>query len=156
MLEIQIRELSHGPVGTLGQLLPGDPALEDLGIRLEGPLEVEGRLQATADGEYFWRGTLSGRLIAECRRCLGEVAFPLDTDFNLMFSDNPDMMDDPSVYSLPPRSREIDLRPAIREEIALAVSTFPLCREDCAGLCPGCGADLNSGPCNCADPADSN
>ncbi|MGH7657134.1 MAG: YceD family protein [Gemmatimonadales bacterium] len=156
MLEVQIRELSHGPIETLGQLLPGDPALEGMGVRLEEPLEVEGRLQATADGEYFWRGRLTGRVVAECRRCLREIAFPLDTGISVMFSDDPDMADDPSVYPLPARSREIDLRPAIREELALAVPAFPLCREDCAGLCPGCGADLNTGPCNCASRADSN
>ena len=39
--------------------------------------------------------------------------------------------------------------PEAREELALAVDAFPLCREDCRGLCPRCGADLNRGACSC-------
>jgi len=42
-------------------------------------------------------------------------------------------------------------RAALREELALAVDVYPLCREDCRGLCPRCGADLNQGPCPCQE-----
>jgi uncharacterized protein len=44
----------------------------------------------------------------------------------------------------------IDLTDAVREEVALTAPMWLLCREDCAGLCPTCGADLNEGPCACA------
>ena len=47
------------------------------------------------------------------------------------------------------RTRELDLRPSVREQWLLAVPSFVLCREDCKGLCPHCGADLNLGPCGC-------
>ena len=46
-------------------------------------------------------------------------------------------------------ARSLDLRPAVREEWLLAAPAFVLCREDCKGLCPRCGADLNEGPCSC-------
>ena len=42
-----------------------------------------------------------------------------------------------------------DLAPFFREEIALAVPVQILCKEDCRGLCPSCGANLNLAPCNC-------
>jgi uncharacterized protein len=42
---------------------------------------------------------------------------------------------------------EIDLYEPARDELALALPTSPLCREDCRGLCPTCGTDLNSDPC---------
>ena len=61
--------------------------------------------------------------------------------------------DDPAVYPVEAPVTRIDVRPAVREEVALAASTFPLCREDCAGLCPRCGTDLNTGPCGCAAPS---
>ena len=48
------------------------------------------------------------------------------------------------------RPPQIDLSTCVREELALAVPRYPLCRDDCAGLCPRCGADLNAGPCACA------
>ena len=43
--------------------------------------------------------------------------------------------------------KEIDLRPAIREQVLLSIPPSPLCKEDCQGLCPVCGKDLNEGDC---------
>lgn len=45
--------------------------------------------------------------------------------------------------------KEIDLAPALREQILLQIPSSPLCREDCRGLCPRCGKDLNAGECGC-------
>lgn len=45
--------------------------------------------------------------------------------------------------------KQIDLSPAVREQILLSVPASPLCREDCKGLCPRCGKDLNDGDCGC-------
>jgi len=45
--------------------------------------------------------------------------------------------------------KEIDLLPAVREQILLYIPSSPLCREDCPGLCPICGKDLNEGKCGC-------
>jgi len=45
--------------------------------------------------------------------------------------------------------KEIDLAPAVREQILLYIPPPPLCREDCLGLCPKCGKDLNDGACSC-------
>ena len=64
-------------------------------------------------------------------------------------------VDDPDVFRIPPRAVELDLRPAIREQWLLAVPSYALCREECRGLCPRCGADLNAGECECPPAADS-
>ena len=45
--------------------------------------------------------------------------------------------------------RQLDLRDEARESLLLEIPMVPLCREDCRGLCPRCGADLNAGPCGC-------
>jgi uncharacterized protein len=52
---------------------------------------------------------------------------------------------DQDVYA----GKEIDLAPAMREQILLYIPSSPLCREDCLGLCPKCGSDLNEGDCGC-------
>jgi uncharacterized protein len=150
MLDVDIRELRRGPVETAGTLAADDPAFEGLDLPLAGPLEVEGQLQETSEGEYLWRATLSGAVRTECRRCLTEMTAPVDVDVSVMFSTDPDAADDPSVYPLDESSRSVDVRAAVREELALVVPNFLLCREDCAGLCPHCGADLNAGPHACA------
>ena len=48
----------------------------------------------------------------------------------------------------------VDLEPLVREQFVLAVPFAPLCREDCLGLCPQCGADRNVAPCSCEAPID--
>jgi uncharacterized protein len=149
MFEVDIRELRRGPVETDGTLPADDPVFQGLELDLAGPLAVEGQLQETSEGEYFWRATLAGAVRSECRRCLTDVTVPVDIDVNVMFSSDPEAADDPSVYPLDEASRTVDVRAAVREELALMVPGFPLCRENCAGLCPRCGADLNAGPCRC-------
>ena len=55
--------------------------------------------------------------------------------------------EDMDVYSY--QGEEVDLEPLLREQVILAVPFAPLCREDCKGLCPVCGIDLNTGTCTC-------
>jgi len=154
MLQVDIRDLHQGPVETLGRLEPEDQTFAGLSLDLDGPVEVKGRLAQTGDLEFFWQARLTGRLRASCRRCLTDLVYPLDADVEVLFSADPDAADDPSVYPLSAPLTRVDVRPAVREEVVLAVSAYPLCREDCAGLCPRCGADLNAGPCRCPAPTD--
>ncbi len=88
-------------------------------------------------------------------RDLTELTLPVAAQVDVLFSADPDAADDPSVYPLAPRATHIDLRPVLREELVLAVPTYLLCRDDCAGLCPRCGTDLNQGPHECAAAARS-
>ena len=154
MLQVDIRELRRGPVETVGQLRADDPTLRELELELLGPVAVDGKLQAAGDSEFLWRGHIAATVHATCRRCLAEVEVPVATEVGVMFSTDPEAVDDPSVYPLSLPLGQIDVREAVREELALAVPPFVLCREDCAGLCPGCGADLNAGPCGCTAPAE--
>jgi len=151
MLRVDIRDLQRGPVRTEGELLPDDPAFEGLDLNLVGPVSVTGQLQATGPGEYLWRGRVHGTMQGECRRCLTDVRTDIDIKVDAaVFSSDPDAADDPDYYPLPERASHIDVRDVVREELVLAAPTrLLLCREDCAGLCVGCGADLNAGPCGC-------
>jgi uncharacterized protein len=113
-------------------------------------------LQATGDGEYLWRGDLHGVVRGECRRCLTEVLDEVDVAVDAaLFSSDPDAVDDPDFYHLSDRAAAVDVGAVVREELALAAqANLLLCRDDCAGLCPRCGADLNAGPCACHTPAE--
>lgn len=150
MLRVDLRDLNRGPVETVGRLEPDDPVFAGLELDLIGPVSVEGRLQATGPGEYFWRARLQADVRSDCRRCLTDVVRHVDEHVDVLFSDDPDAAEDSAVYLLPPGAGVIDLGEAVREELALAVEPYPVCREDCAGLCPRCGADLNAGACACA------
>lgn len=154
MLRVDIRDLGVGPVETAAQLEPVDPVFEGLGLEFDGPVQVRGQLQATGTDEFLWRGQLSGQLRTTCRRCLTDLSLPLRADVGVLFSSDPDAADDPSVYLVPTPVTHVDVRPAVREEIALAAPRYALCRDDCRGLCQRCGADLNAGPCRCTAPAE--
>jgi uncharacterized protein len=156
MLRVDIRDVQRGPVKTVGELAADNPAFEGLDLDLDGPVQVTGQLQATGEGEYLWRGHIHGVVHGECRRCLGEVTDQVDVDVDAaVFSTDPEAADDPDFYPLPERTSVIDVANVVREELALAAQGhLLLCRDDCAGLCPKCGADLNAGPCRLHPPAE--
>ena len=154
MLQVDLRELAHGPVDTPGELAQDDPLFAGLDLTLDEPVRVTGRLQSTGEGRYFWHGGLRTVVASHCRRCLVPVAVPLEADVGALFSRDADALGDPDAYALPADARAIDLRPAIREELILAAQHYVVCRDDCRGLCLRCGQDLNAGPCGCAPEPD--
>ena len=149
MLRVDIREIQRGPVETVGTVPPTDELFEGLDVTLAGPLEVDGTLEVTGRGDYLWHGRFSGRANASCGRCLKELEVPVEAAVDAVFSADPELQDDPGVYPLTEPVAQVDVTAAVREELMLAFTRYPLCREDCRGLCPKCGADLNQGPCGC-------
>lgn len=152
-MRVDVRALRGGAVPTEASVGPGDSVFQGLDLQLAGPVEVTGSLQAAGSGTYRWVGRIRGAVKGECARCLAEVVTRFDTPAEALYTTSPETADDPGVYLLPEPVGVIDLTDALREEVALAAPAFPLCRPDCAGLCPHCGADLNPGPCGCARSA---
>ena len=156
MLEVDLRNVARGPVETRGVLAADDPVLQGTEAVLARPIEVTGRLQAAGEGRFYWHGRLQTTVAAECRRCLASVSVPLAVQIGALFSQEPGAADDPDTYAVAHDAVAIDVRGAVREELILALPRYVLCREECRGLCPRCGKDLNAGPCGCTDtPADA-
>ncbi len=126
--------------------------LENLSARVEEsePLVLDLRLESLT-GAIVASGRVRGRWSAVCSRCLT----PLETDFDLhlreVFEEDP-----VEEETYPLRNDEIDLEQPLRDVVVPELPLVPLCRTDCAGLCPTCGANLNEGVCDCppvaADP----
>lgn len=156
MLSFDIRSLESQAV-TVDDELSAEDAVWEAGDPVpSGPVRVTGRLSAAGAGRYYWHGRLEGDVAIACRRCLTETSVHVDDDAQLIFAEEGlDEAEDPDVYVVDPRAQELDLRPALREEWLLAVPRYALCREDCRGLCPTCGADLNAGPCDCPPVRDA-
>ena len=138
-----------------GKLASDDPVwLEGDPLPADG-LIVTGRLSSAGEDKFYFSGRMSGEGEEDCRRCLTPARAKVDEELHLLFADaNDEESDESDVYMLQPRATTIDLRPALREQWLLAAPGFALCREDCKGLCPKCGADLNLGPCNCKPDVD--
>lgn len=128
-----------------------DPDIVPLSA-LNGTLE----LIRSADG-IFVLGNLRASLELTCVRCLTPFALPLQFALEEEFRPTIDIAtgatlpianDDEQATRIDAH-HEIDLTEVIRQNILLAIPARPLCRSQCAGLCPICGKDLNEGPCNC-------
>jgi len=154
MLRISLAAVREGPVAIADQIAPDDPLVVATGLALAGPLAVAGRLSSAGEGKYYWQATLETVVRAECRRCLAPVDVPIAESLGLVFVEEEEAEGDEDCYLVPRRASVLDLSDAVREELLLAAPQFVECRDDCRGLCPRCGADLNAGPCGCAPAVD--
>lgn len=156
MLSFDLGTLENQAARIDGVLAADDAVWVEGDPRPRDGVHVAGRLSAAGAGRYYFSGRIEGVATDACRRCLTDVAVPVVAEVHLLFVDagTEGIEDDPDVYVINPRERELDLRPAVREEWLLAVPPLVECREDCKGLCPTCGADLNEGACDCVPPTD--
>ncbi len=155
MLSFDVRSLESKAAQVDGLLGPDDSIWQEDDPRPATPLHVTGRLSTAGEGRYYFSGRIEGRYTGECRRCLTDATAEVGGDAQFLFAEDGDEADDPDVFPVDARAAQVDLRPAIREQWLLTVPTFLVCRDECAGLCPRCGADLNQGPCACPPVADS-
>ena len=142
-----------------------------LSEELAEPLRVDVSVHKVGE-ELFLEGQLFGSLDLECGRCLARYRHPLRETFQLVLEPAGDRLpaDPEASESLTRdglclcenfesgwyRGGEIHLDSLCFEVISLALPAKPLCREDCAGLCARCGAELNQSACNCQEiPKDS-
>ena len=148
MLSFDISSLEARAAVVDGELAPDDAVWLEGDPLPTGPIRVTGRLSSAGPDRFYFSGRMEGTAQGECRRCLTDVTLPVALDSHLIFAaTGGEAEDDESdEYPFDPGERSLDLRPAIREEWLLAAPAFPLCREDCRGLCPQCGADLNAEP----------
>lgn len=100
-------------------------------------------------------GQIGCQVTLVCSRCLKRFSLPLEIPFKRLFCPYPARVEGEKELSLDDtevsfyQGEEIDTAPVIEEELLLFLPFRPLCQENCQGLCPGCGADLNLGPCGC-------
>ena len=108
-------------------------------ISVASPVNFSFEAQLHASGIVI-RGNASVKINGECGRCLEPVTQDIETEYTIMLDElgNAD---------------EIDISDYIREEILLAFPANIICSDNCAGLCPYCGINLNNGLCKCRDSA---
>ena len=150
MLKVNLAALDRDEVHVREQVPADDPMWEGVQVELSAPLDVDLTARSVGDG-VFIRGTLRTRVRLACRRCLTSVQQEIDDTVDLLFEPLTEDDDgvDGEVYPLPARGDELDLRDAVREQVLLRAPQFALCSEECRGLCPQCGTDLNTAGCDC-------
>jgi uncharacterized protein len=151
MLKLHLPAVARDEV-CLEEQIPADhPGLRDAALPLSGPVGLDLRARSVGDGVLV-RGAVRTQIDVPCRRCLSMVTQPVDETLDLLFvpTDTDEEEDlGGEVYPLPLRGMDLDLTEAIREQLILRTPEYALCSEECRGLCPQCGMDLNLGACDC-------
>jgi uncharacterized protein len=163
---IETKELELHPVDFREEFSPG---AIDLGedVRQKSPLLSEGQADLVEEHhgkhqvvqDIRLRGKLETDLEVSCARCLEPVQLAVKRDFDLLYRP---LGTDAGHEELSVTDAEAEigyyqgegllLEDTLREQVLLAVPLKALCREDCKGLCPHCGKNLNvEGACSCAD-----
>lgn len=132
-------------------------AAADVGLsQPEWREQVRGTMQVEKSGERVSvRGTVRSRAHLECVRCLREFDLPLEAPL-VVYAERSGMASraeqealERDDFMLFHDGRRLDLREPVREAMLLELPITPLCREDCPGLCPKCGAELALGEHDC-------
>ena len=124
--------------------------------RVIAPVELQFEIHKDKD-KFRLVGHVRTELELSCSRCLESYRFPIDAAFDQRYLPSSEASTEAereieeddletSYYS----DEQIDLNVLMREQFYLALPMKPLCREDCKGLCPQCGTNLNTGRCDCA------
>jgi uncharacterized protein len=119
------------------------------------PIRLQLEVQKTGN-TFRLVGRVTTTLELPCSRCVEPYRVPVDTSFDSMYLPETENAGegerevaredlDTSFY----RNETIDLGEVLREQFYLALPMKPLCSDECRGLCPHCGTNLNRGACAC-------
>ena len=149
-LLVNVAELLRRPGSE--RVVEVDVPLADLGVvdptrfASDAEVSVRLRLDALSDGIVV-DGVLRTSWIGVCRRCLVDTSGVVESDVHELYQRIVTATDAFEIVG-----EQLDLRPVVRELVLLDAPSTPLCRVDCAGLCPNCGIDRNLETCGCEPP----
>jgi uncharacterized protein len=144
-LVLDVRELGRRP-GSMRRVQREAPApagleLELARVPVDAPMSLDLRLESVVEGVLV-SGTITAPVSGECGRCLDPVSETLTVEVQELFaypaSTTDDTADEEEVRRL--AGDMLDLEPVLRDAVVLGLPLSPVCRADCRGLCPTCGA----------------
>jgi uncharacterized protein len=159
MLKVELRALELEDI-----VLEETGVPQALGIELTPefsahPLEIHCELSKGGD-RVLARGWVKSEMRLTCDRCLKLFESPYKSFFEVHYRKRPEAVDPAGDQEFPSGDAEtvffqddvLDISDQVRQTVLLSAPMRALCREDCKGLCPGCGADLNTETCGCEEP----
>jgi len=150
----------------------GADRLNVSGVFPPGALDVGGEIGQVGDVEWSgylerkgsrirFAGSLTATLEPPCVRCLEPSREVLRRDFDLFFEERDSFifeedaeieLEEADTHTAFITGTMLNLADVIAEQLVLALPMKPLCASDCKGLCPVCGRNLNTDPCECTVP----
>jgi uncharacterized protein len=130
--ELRFEQIVEDLVAGLVRVPAGAPLRFDLGMEW-------------VEGGILVRGPVRGRFSVTCSRCLAETVHDFTFEAAEVYRLPGDVWEEGYVIE----DEHIDLSLLVRDTVLTNLPFNPLCRPDCRGLCPQCGADQNADPCDC-------
>jgi uncharacterized protein len=151
-MELRISGLSDGEYPFKFVVPAGDIGADSF----IGDVVVEGTLRKFTN-QLLVSGTAMGTHVTECDRCLTELQQEITTPVNLYYRATgegavAEESDDIDMRWFHAEQESIALDDEVRQSLLLALPLKSICEENCQGLCPSCGIDLNREQCNCNQP----
>ncbi len=162
-LKISIQTLTEKKLFSFEEPARAFPVLAEMAERntceFLSPVKITLSLYRVND-MYRGEGDVEASIRFQCSRCLEDFAVTIFTEFALNFTPEPDPQAENGIHEEHELNAEeaglvlfandeIDLTEVMQDQVLMAIPIRPLCREDCQGLCPECGTDLNRSSCNC-------
>lgn len=160
--DLEIQRLTFQEEYPVGTLLLGEDVRQALPLRASGHAELVREHRGARDvvNDIRFVGKLATQVELRCARCLELVRREVASSFDLLY--RPLGVDaGPHERSVGDADLEIgyyegeglELEDVLKEQVLLAVPIKAVCRDDCRGLCPHCGRNLNAESCTCAQDA---
>jgi len=155
MLAINVAALLKSTPGTTRDLEIDDPRPrlgDDLPVI--GPVTGRARLTRTQQG-VLAQCTFRAKVELDCSRCLEPAPIEVETSATELFRPSVNVLTGAPLERAEDEALQIDERHMLdlsemaRQYFLLTLPLQPVCRPECRGLCPACGADLNLGDCSC-------
>jgi uncharacterized protein len=149
MLQLDVAKLKRSPGESVSfEPMSDMPPMEMAGekISFDGP--VKAILNATNTGQTIMvEGTASGLLQLNCCRCLEPFSYSFEVPFTEIYTT---AVEEAKEEEAIPFSGDIlDVTSEVLKSLILELPMKAVCHEECQGLCPGCGQNLNQGKCEC-------
>jgi uncharacterized protein len=129
-----------------------DPQDED--YRVVAPVELSMDVEKAGGDAFRVTGHVAARLELTCSRCVEPFEVPVDSEFELRYvpadqnvGEGEHEVGEDDLTTAYYRDGVLDVTELLREQFQLALPMKPLCSDDCRGLCPECGANLNRTEC---------
>ena len=153
MVQVNVAQLLKEPIGSIR-----DIEIEGVVAIIAGSgSPVQGEVELTrTDRGVLAKGTLNTVVEIACSRCLSmfqrDLKLRIEEEYlpviDVLTGKTVSFPNEPDILTID-EHHVLDLSEMIRQYALLVIPMKPLCREDCAGLCPGCGHNLNQGTCDC-------
>lgn len=158
-MRLDLSHIRQPETAFLRQYEPSAFAGDDENYRVTAPVALGLTIHKDKD-RFRLVGTITTTLELRCSRCLEAFSLPVNDAFDLRYlpegaglaegdeTEDGELGDDDTSATFY-RDDAIDLAELMREQFYLALPMKPLCRQDCKGLCPHCGTNLNTEACQC-------